>query len=29
MIRQLARKLRYERAGDRNRLSFRIPLGRG
>ena len=26
MIRQLARKLRYERAGGRNRLSFRIKL---
>lgn len=26
MIRQLARKLRYERVGDRNRLSFRVAL---
>lgn len=26
MIRQLARKLRYERVGDRNRLSFRVSL---
>ena len=26
MIRQLARKLRYEREGDRNKLSFRMPL---
>jgi serine/threonine-protein kinase RsbW len=27
LIRQLARKLRYERLGERNRLSFRIALG--
>jgi serine/threonine-protein kinase RsbW len=27
MIRQLARKLRYARNGDRNQLSFRITLG--
>ena len=27
MIRQLARKLRYVRNGDRNQLSFRITLG--
>lgn len=27
LIRQLARKLRYHRVGDRNRLSFRIALG--
>lgn len=27
LIRQLARKLRYERVGERNRLSFRIVLG--
>ena len=26
LIRQLARKLRYERVGNKNRLSFRIPL---
>ncbi len=29
LIRQLARKLRYERVGDRNRLTFRLPLGPG
>lgn len=27
LLRQLARKLRYERVGDRNRLSFRMTLG--
>lgn len=27
MIRQLARKLRYARLGDRNQISFRITLG--
>lgn len=26
LIRQLAKKLRYERVGDQNKLSFRIPL---
>ena len=29
LIRQLARKLRYHRVGDRNRLSFRIALEPG